>query len=459
MNMQKTKTYLVKSSKLEIENFNPRFYEPNFRFVKERLEECTELDLYLKEPPKGGSTPPYYMFKSNNGQEKPFVKTSAVSKGFININDLYYIHPEYHKKVLKRSIARPNDVVFTMTGKFMGKASLVPTILPELNMSQNSVVLKTENKYKSAYLTLFLNSEINNIQVRGHYTISKQKYLNQGKIRKLKIVPYSDSLIPTLDKYLRGVELYYDGYAKLNQAINLVNEYFDIPTNILKTKKVFTQKPTLLKHILLTPEFYCSEYVSFLENVKNKSQSIKTLESICSPKVGDEIGSANYLSEGIPFIKTSDCTNYNIDYKPNYYCSTGLYHSLEQDIQFSDVILAKDGKIGETAIVTDDSRFVMCGGLVRLQSGDVDLQLLLFVILSSMVGQIQLRMWSVIASTMAHLRGDFFRECMIPVLPNDLMNNILALGHEAVKVRREASRLINESVDEINEYFLSFHSE
>lgn len=458
MIMQKIKTYLTKPSTISIENFNPRFYEPNFLFVKNNLEKCTNLEIYLEEPPKGGTTPPYYLFKDFKDKEIPYVKTSAISRDFINLNDLHYIHPDFHYKTLKRSIAKPNDVVFSMTGKFMGKAALVPKIIDELNMSQNSVVLKTDSKYKSAYLALFLNSEINKIQIQGLYTISKQKYLNQGKISGLKIIPYKDSLQPILEKYLKGIDLYYEAYNLFKKAVKTINDYFDIPEDITKVKKTFTQSANILEHKLFTPEYYCSDYRDILNIVKEKSVSCKTLDAFTnSYKVGDEIGSANYLFEGIPFIKTSDCINFNIDYQPNYYCTPGLFHSLGQDVQFSDIILAKDGKIGEIALVTDDSNFVFSGGLVKVQSGDLNTQLLLFAILSSMVGQVQLKMWTVIASTMAHLRTtNFFKECIIPELPKEISTKVLEFCHKGINLRKESSKLIKDSKEKINDYFLSF---
>ena len=73
-----------------------------------------------------------------------------------------------------------------MTGKFMGKAALCPPTITEMNMSQNSVVLHTDTPEKAAFLTIFLNSRINRIQVRGSYSITKQKFLNQGKISALR---------------------------------------------------------------------------------------------------------------------------------------------------------------------------------------------------------------------------------------------------------------------------------
>lgn len=455
MNMPKAKTYLVDSNKLNYKHLNPRFYEPNFVFVQEKLDQCTILNTFLESDPKGGTTPPSYLFKKK-GNGIPYVKTSAISRDFINMNDLHYIHPDFHKQKLKRSITKPYDVIFTMTGKFMGKAALSPKLIPDLNMSQNSVVLRTENKYKSAYLSLFLNSEINKIQIKGLYTISKQKYLNQTKIKNLKIVPYDKKLIPILDKYIQGIDLYYEAHSNFKKAIKEINDYFGINEISLNTKKSFHQKANLLTSDILNPSYYRADYQDILNTIKSRAKSYNTLDNYITPKPGNEIGRKNYCSEGVPFIRISDVANFNLDYFPNYFCTEGLYYAQEQDNQFLDILMAKDGKIGETALITDSNKFVYASGLVKMQSGDIDTQLLLFTILSSMIGKIQLDMWTVIASTMAHLRSEFFNKCIIPQLEPELKSNILNYCYKGVEQRKKSKSLIKESKEEISNYFLSY---
>ncbi len=279
--------------------------------------------------------------------------------------------------------------------------------------------------------------------------------MNQKKINALKIVPFDLTLKDMLENYLEGIDLYYLSSDELHSAINIINEYYDAPDNLLTKKQIFYQKPSSLKHHLLTPQHLSTEYGKFLENVKKRSKSQNKLIELASPQVGNEIGSANYLFEGTPFIKTSDCINYNVDYEPNYFCSEVLYHELEQDVHSSDILIAKDGKIGETAFITDNSRFVYCSGLVKLQSGDYEQQLLLFALLSSMVGQVQARMWTVIASTMAHLRADFFRECLIPELPNNIKDEVIKKCRNAMELRRKSFIRIKNSKDNIEKYILS----
>ena len=82
-------------------------------------------------------------------------------QGIINVNDLQLINEGFHNKTIKRSITHPYDIIYTMTGKFMGKAAMCPPTITEMNMSQNSVVLHTASPKEAAFLTIYLNSQIN----------------------------------------------------------------------------------------------------------------------------------------------------------------------------------------------------------------------------------------------------------------------------------------------------------
>ncbi len=94
-------------------SFYPRNYNPNYLFVRNGMKNNPSLAEYIKGDVKGGSTPPAYLFCKNKGVQ--FIKTSAVSRHFINTNDLYLINENFHNKNLKRSITRPYDIIYTMT--------------------------------------------------------------------------------------------------------------------------------------------------------------------------------------------------------------------------------------------------------------------------------------------------------------------------------------------------------
>jgi type I restriction enzyme S subunit len=434
--MSNPKTYITKANIIKINNFNPRNYDPVFLFVENKLKEYPEIRLLLTEDVKGGSTPPYYLFRKEYDVAVPFVKTSAISRDFINMDDLHYIHPKFHQVALKRSITKPYDLIYSMTGKFMGKAALCPPCVEELNMSQNSVVLRTSNPYLSAFLCIYLNSTINKEQVKGLYSITKQKYINQGKIQKLKVINYDKKFDSDIELYLTGINDYYKGIENIKKTILDFEQNIKIDYNTLDKSYCFKTHSSQINLKILTPQFYRNDFNAVIDNFSEAPSAKKLVEHAITK--GNEIGSDNYLFEGIPFIKTSDLLNYGVDYNPNYYCSKAIYNEIEQDLHMGDILFTKDGKVGEIAILEESARVVICSGILRIRAENENERYYLFLLLSSMYGKIYFNKWTVIASTMAHLRKDFLVDFKIPLIPNSLKQQYINNIKHAFKLKKDA---------------------
>ena len=153
---------------------------------------------------------------------------------------------------------------------------------------------------------------------------------------------------------------------------------------------------------------------------------------------GDEVGSANYLEEGIPFIKTSDIINFDVDYEPDCYCPESFLSQLEQDIKCGDIIFAKDGKPGEVAIIQEDNKVIISSGLVKYRPRNTDERYWVFLLLSSKYGESYFKKWFVIASTMLHLRADFFEAFAIPEITDDVKVKYIDSFERAFDQKRDA---------------------
>ena len=413
--MSKLEIFTTNPINLNSQSLYPRNYTPNFLFVKEGISSCPLMNDYICEKIVGGSTPPAYFFYKD--KEIPFIKTSAVSRHFINVNDLQLINENFHRKTIKRSITLPYDVIYTMTGKFMGKAAMCPPTIAEMNMSQNSVRLRTSSPLESAFLTIFLNSQINKIQVKGTYSITKQKFLNQGKIATLKIMQYEKKYDEIMKKYIESFNNYYYSVQKIQNIINKFNKDYCLSFTD-ESIFGFSVAPNSLDKRLLLPNFYRPDVETTISAVVDNSEHLKMdLDNVIK---GDEVGSANYSEEGIPFIKTSDIINFDIDYEPDCYCSKSFLTQLKQDIECGDIVFAKDGKPGEVGIIMGDNSVVLSSGLVKYRPKNDEERYWLFLLLSSKYGSSYFKKWFVISSTMLHLRKDFFDSFLIPQITEEI---------------------------------------
>lgn len=458
--MSTVKTFTTKPQDINASSFYPRNYDPIFIFVKNILKEFSDLENFVVEPIKGGSTPPAYFFYNNKDEGIPFVKTSAILRHFINMNDLHFINENFHNTTIKRSKTKPYDVIFSMTGKFMGKAALCPPTIEEINMSQNSIVLKTGSPLKSAFLTIFLNSTINQIQIKGNYSITKQKYLNQGKIEKLKILSYNKKYDSLLEDYINGINNYYTAIEKIQNIIATFNNtMMRIDKNFLDVPYSFASKPDIINSKILLPSNYRKDYdIAINEFYKKFDHHYLLKEDNISR--GDEIGSDNYLFEGLPFIKTSDITNFDVDYEPNYYCSEAMFNEVQQEIRTGDIIFTKDGKRGEVAIIQENANILISSGFIKYKPKNSIERYWLFLLLSSNLGKIFFDKWFVIASTMAHLRKDFFSDFKVPECSETIKSQYINPLEKAFKLKDKGfNELFNSKSKILSELYQDYNIE
>ena len=156
----------------------------------------------------------------------------------------------------------------------------------------------------------------------------------------------------------------------------------------------------------------------------------------------------------MPFIKTSDIVNYDLDYEPDCYCGEAFLSQLAQDIKKGDVIFAKDGKPGEVAIVQEDCNVVISSGLVKYHPRNEEEGLWVFLLLASKFGKAYFKKWFVIASTMLHLRADFFEDFKIPTVDDTIRNTYLTPLKKCLNQRAESYNKMQEIRKNVEQSFM-----
>lgn len=140
-----------------------------------------------------GTTPKNY---TNNGIA--FIKTEAFDGTYINPNKLSFIDEETHKKELKRSILKHNDILITIAGATIGKCAIVPKGILPANTNQALAIIRLNPdvnlKYvfhliKSNYLTKYIEQNIKgsaqpnlNLEQLNNFTIPYPLPIEQARI-------------------------------------------------------------------------------------------------------------------------------------------------------------------------------------------------------------------------------------------------------------------------------------
>ena len=237
-----------------------------------------------------------------------------------------------------------------------------------------------------------------------------------------------------MKQYIAAFNAYYESVNHIHQIIDAFNSDYQLPFSDT-AQYGFIVKPAQFSKTMLTPNFYREDV---RETINYVVANVKTTELDAEGiKKGDEIGSAFYQDEGVPFIKTSDIMNYDIDHEPDCYCSESFLAQLEQEIKLGDVLFAKDGKPGEVAFVQEDVRAVISSGIVKYPRTK-DEGYWVFLLLASRYGDAHFKKWFVIASTMLHLRADFFSDFKIPAITDEISKSYIRPLEEAFKKKTMA---------------------
>jgi type I restriction enzyme M protein len=177
---------------------------------------------------------------------------------------------------------------------------------------------------------------------------------------------------------------------------------------------------------ILCPRYYSNENSDLEVDISQFYQLRKIGElidtGILTYQTGDEVGKLAYGTGEIPFIRTSDISNWELKSDPKHGLSEELYNSikLKQDVRENDILMVKDGTylIGTCAIITkNDLKIVYQSHLYKirvLNESDNFTPFLLLALLNSNYVQNQIKSKQFTQDIIDSL-GERIKEIKIPI--------------------------------------------
>jgi type I restriction enzyme M protein len=222
----------------------------------------------------------------------------------------------------------------------------------------------------------------------------------------------------------------------------------------------FSVHASQLRHRVLAPRYYDPEPRRQLRRLARSHEHFHLGELIADGSLqvttGDEVGKLAYGGGPIPFVRTSDLSNWEIKVDPKHCVSEELYAELaaRQDVAEGDILMVRDGTylIGTCAMVTThDVRIVFQSHLYKLRvSEDAPLdRYLLLAALSSPPVKAQIKAYSFTQDIIDSL-GDRIRELVVPIPKDpDQRLEISALVKRVIADRVEARELARRAATEV----------
>jgi len=138
----------------------------------------------------------------------------------------------------------------------------------------------------------------------------------------------------------------------------------------------FRRRLSELNGNILIPKYYDPEVTSTLEALRS-THDLPTIGSLVDQGIvavitGDEIGKLSYGTGVIPFIRTSDISNWELKIDPKHGVSPEIYaqYQKRQDVRAGDILMVRDGTylIGANCMLTEaDTRILFQSHLYKLR--------------------------------------------------------------------------------------------
>jgi hypothetical protein len=215
-----------------------------------------------------------------------------------------------------------------------------------------------------------------------------------------------------------------------------------------------------IKDFILVPKYYepsIREELAALESHCDVRSFAELRDSdAVRYHTGDEIGKMAYGTGNIPFLRTSDFSNWEVSHDPKQGVSRGIYdeYAEPEDVREHDILLVRDGTylVGSSCIITEeDTRCLFCGGLLKIRTLKPDRldPFLLLGLLNSYIVKRQIRTKQFTRDVIDTL-GNRLDEVILPIPKSPAVRKAIADAvREVIQTRIDARHTISALATEI----------
>ncbi|MHB2150142.1 restriction endonuclease subunit S domain-containing protein [Calditrichota bacterium LG25] len=428
--------------RLDAEHYRKKYLDIRNKLLSFGAIQLKELII---RPIMTGHTPSMKREEYYGGKIK-FIKTDNLRE--FNITENYtHMLTDIGNEIIKRSALKENDIIVTIIGAtydIVGRACLIQKKDLPANINQNIALIRVSKRITPEFLTVYLNTYYGRNYLWFLSRQTEQVNLNCREIEKLLVPKCSDrfQLIITniYEKSFSLIEkskyLYQQAQTLLLSELGLLDWQ---PKHQLSFIKNFSDTQ---KAGRIDAEYFQPKYEEIIEAIKSYSGGWDTLGNLVSVKKCVEVGSDEYLNEGIPFIRVSNLSPFEITEEK--YISEELYLKLsEHQPQKGEILLSKDATPGIAYYINEEpKKMIPSGGILRLKLIDNSFnEETLTTILNSLIVQEQIKR-DVVGSVILHWRPDQVKNTLIPILSDPVQEEIKQKIIESFNLRKQSKHLL-----------------
>lgn len=461
--------YKIKSNLIQNQIYIPKYYDPDLKKQLEQLSNTHRLLMLGKLIDDGivSVQTGHEIGKMAYGTGNiPFIRTSDITNWEIKTIPKQGISEEIYQLYADKEDVQVGDILLVRDGTYLIGTNCIITEM-DIPLVFQSHILKfrvNDDKVINPYL-LFLafNNPLVQRQIRNvQFTADIIDTLGNRYREIILPIPASQERCNELTMSVKSVlELRIKHKAAIKQMPLMIEKVLD--TNSTETfdsffsstldaimEKLVQDTTTLefgsfsaysmhsssIKNNIFLPKYYDPAISKELSDLQSNCQlfSIQELVDMGTIELssGDEIGKMAYGTGDIPFVRTSDFSNWEIKADTKQGVSEEIYnqYATKEDVQPQDILIVRDGTylVGTSCMITDsDQKMLYCGGLIKIRVKNNDLidSYLLLGLLNSYIVKRQIRTKQFTRDVIDTL-GQRFKEVIIPIPKSDEIKDAIS---------------------------------
>lgn len=464
--LKPNRVFILQKSEME-KRLDPFYYFPELVELEKKVlnKQPKKLRDYVKgiasgATPKRDDEEKYYSDK-NSGI--PFLRVQNITPFGLDLSDVKFINKETHEGYLKRSQVFEDDLLVTITGR-IASASVVPKNFVG-NINQHSVVIKTENREISKLLAAFLNSEIGQKLALRRTTGGTRPALDYTALLSIPIL--NDSRILAITQ--KVVEKKKQNEASAEKLLASIDDYLlgelgiklpKPPENTLKNR-IFTTSIKIVSSGRFDPFYHQTFFHDIFASIKNCNYPIRQIgKNIFKYEKGVEVGSNEYVSDGVPFVRVADINDFSINYEnADKKISQEKFEQLKNNYKpkIGEILYSKDGTIGFCVVVEEEKDYIISGGILRITcNSNLDNYFLKYLLSTNLYKQIANRVS--IGAVIKHLTVEEWTRILIPIPPiekqKEIADHITSIRQQAQQLKDKTNEALKQASEEIEKILI-----
>jgi restriction endonuclease S subunit len=481
--------YWQSSASIRDEIFIPKYYNPEIAESLIRLattHDCHSIAQLVEDGILVVETGHEIGKAAYGTGDIPFVRTSDIANWEIKSAPKQGVSKEIYEEYAASQDVQVGDILFVRDGTYLiGRNCFITAIDKEILYQSHILKLRVKDpdRLDPTLLFLSLNSPFVQRQIRSvQFTADIIDTIGQRFFELVLPIPKSPTIREkmasearkALQDRMRGKAFVKHCPTMLEEALRtgksdpiesfialddeaMVNAVSNETVSAeLGSFTAFWRNSDTIANSIFLPKYYDTSIPEELDDLSENCELLSVGDLAKAGAIefhtGDEIGKMAYGTGEIPFLRTSDFANWEINHNPKQGVSEEIYqqYASGEDVRENDILLVRDGTylVGSSCIITkEDAKSLFCGGLFkfRVLPGNALDPFLFLGLLNSYIVKRQIRTKQFTRDVIDTI-GNRIEEVILPIPKSDVLrksisNAISDLISSRVEAREKISAL------------------